>query len=187
MGLDQEIITDSPAIAEAFIPLLVKRMIKHTVLVDYKNVLCVGLYVLHFLVLLASSRPEQELPLHSSVALFVIPQKCIHGFVLQSWENHVKGHVNCWPGRTSWMLTASHSLDAHGFLWSGSHLYLSFTFCCPLWGWSIYIFFSRIKIKTYSKFSVSQTTQNPTFLSRLAQFMFILIGMSAFVVDQAKL
>lgn len=46
MGFDQEIIMDSPAIAEAFIPLLVKRMIKHTVLVDYKNALCVGLYVL---------------------------------------------------------------------------------------------------------------------------------------------
>lgn len=67
-------------------------------------------------------------------------------------------------------------------------IYISALLSAVYYGDGLYtFFFSRIKIKTYLKFSVSQTTQNPTFLSRQAQLMSILIGMSAFVVEQAKL
>lgn len=91
--------------------------------------------------------------------LFVISQKCIHGFVLQNQENHVKGQVNYWPGRTYWMLMAFYSLALIDIPTLLSAVY---------YGDGLYtFFFSRIKIKTYSKFSVSQTTQNPIFLSRL--------------------
>lgn len=119
----------------------------------------VGLYVLQLLVLFAPSLPEWELPLHSSVVLFVISQKCINAFVLQSQKNHVKGQVNYWPARTCGMLMA---------FCSRVFIYVSALLSTAYYVDGLSTFFSRIKIKTYSKFSVSPSTQNPTFLLRLS-------------------